>query len=82
MRIVAASEAQSDFSRILDDVEQGESLLISRNGKVIACLDPEPILDVDPKRLQRKLWARHDLEKWVTKLSLEEMFSARDQSNI
>ena len=38
--------------------------------------------DCQKKRLQRKLWARHDLEKWVTKLSLEEMFSARDQSNI
>ena len=82
MRIVAASEAQSDFSRILDDVEQGESLLISRNGKVIACIDPEPILEDDLKGQQRRLWLKHDLQRWVGKLSLEEMFSARDKSHI
>ncbi len=42
MRTIPALEAQADLDRILDEVERGESILISRNGRIVARMDPEP----------------------------------------
>jgi antitoxin (DNA-binding transcriptional repressor) of toxin-antitoxin stability system len=42
MRTIPALEAQVAFDRMLDEVERGESILISRNGKIVARMDPEP----------------------------------------
>ena len=80
MRIIAAAEAQNDFSSILDEVERGERMLISRNGKVIASIDHESKgeaeieLEISGGREIRKL------HPWLGKLSLEEMFSVRDKT--
>jgi prevent-host-death family protein len=40
MREVQISEAQDDFDRILDEVERGETIAITRNGRIIARLLP------------------------------------------
>jgi antitoxin (DNA-binding transcriptional repressor) of toxin-antitoxin stability system len=42
MRTIPALEAQAAFDHILDEVELGESILISRNGRIVARMDPEP----------------------------------------
>jgi antitoxin (DNA-binding transcriptional repressor) of toxin-antitoxin stability system len=42
MRTIPALEAQADLDRILDEVERGESILISRNRKIVARMNPEP----------------------------------------
>jgi prevent-host-death family protein len=41
MREIPELEAQGDFDRLLDDVEHGESVLITRNGRTIARFVPE-----------------------------------------
>jgi len=41
MREVQASEAKAYFHRLLDDVERGETVLITRHGRPIARLVPE-----------------------------------------
>ena len=41
MRKIPELEAQADLDRLLDDVEKGESVLISRNGRTIARIVPE-----------------------------------------
>ena len=46
MRTVAAFEAKTHLSALLDLVERGESVLITRRGKAIAELHPCPDNDV------------------------------------
>ena len=41
MRKIPELEAQADLDRLLDDVEKGESVLITRNGRTIARIVPE-----------------------------------------
>jgi prevent-host-death family protein len=40
-RIVQASEAKTHLLKILDEVERGESVVITRHGRPIARLQPE-----------------------------------------
>ena len=47
MKHLSASEAKAKFSELLDQVEQGETIAITRHGKVIARIAP----DEDAKRL-------------------------------
>lgn len=42
MRTIQSSEAKAHLTRLLDDVEAGESIVITRHGKPIARLVPEP----------------------------------------
>lgn len=60
MRMVSIREANQNFSRLVKEVEAGETVVITRQGKPVAELKPRPVnrLD-DPKvraayeRLQR-----------------------------
>jgi prevent-host-death family protein len=42
MREIQASEAKAHLPRLLDDVERGETLIITRHGKPVARIVPEP----------------------------------------
>ena len=41
MRHVQSSEAKTHLLRLLDDVERGETIVITRHGRAIARLTPE-----------------------------------------
>ncbi|HUC69930.1 MAG TPA: type II toxin-antitoxin system prevent-host-death family antitoxin [Stellaceae bacterium] len=41
MREIQASEAKAHLSRLLDEVEHGETILITRHGRAIARIIPE-----------------------------------------
>lgn len=41
MREVQASEAKTHLPRLLDDVERGETIVITRHGRAIARIVPE-----------------------------------------
>jgi prevent-host-death family protein len=45
MRKFAATTARTHLYRLLRDVQQGESILIVRRGKVVARIIPEPQMD-------------------------------------
>ena len=77
IRTVQASEAKTHFLRILDEVERGESVIVTRHGKTVARISPEKAFDRE--RFQR---ARKDMEalrQKIGKLSIEEILSARDE---
>ena len=42
MREIQASAAKTHLLRLLDDVEKGETIAITRHGKVIARIEPLP----------------------------------------
>lgn len=41
MRLIQASEAKTHLPRLLDEVERGETLVITRHGRAIARIVPE-----------------------------------------
>lgn len=49
MRVITARDANQSFSRLLTEVERGETVLITKNGKTVAELRPrshDPMADV------------------------------------
>lgn len=77
MQTYQASEAKTHFLRILDDVERGESVLITRHGKTVARIQPET--SFDPVRAKEAFDQIRELRKRTLPTSLEEIHSARDE---
>jgi prevent-host-death family protein len=77
MREIQASEAKTHLPRLLDDVERGETLIITRHGRAIARLVPE----VDKKRedIRRAIEEMKAARKGAGKITVEEILSARDE---
>jgi len=42
MRFVTVRDANQNFSKLLSEVEQGQSVLITKNGRTVAELRPRP----------------------------------------
>jgi prevent-host-death family protein len=80
MRSIQASEAKAHFLRILDEVERGESVTITRHGKPVARVVPEIAID----NARRALAAASILEirKRTKPVSLQEILSARDEGRM
>ena len=77
MQTIQASVAKTKFLSILDEVERGASILITRHGKPIARIVPEA--EIDRKRVEQAIEGMHALKRRIGKLSLEEILSARDE---
>ena len=77
MREIQASEAKTHLPELLDDVERGETLIITRHGRPIARIVPEA--DHRRKEISRAIANIKQLRKRTGKISLEELRSARDE---
>ncbi len=77
METIRASEAKTHFLRILDRVESGETVVITRHGKVIARIMHEFAADADD--LVSAVAEIRSLRKRIGNLTLEEILSARDE---
>ena len=79
MKTLQFTEAKARFSAVLDDVERGEVINITRHGKTIArIVRPE-----DDDRM-RKHEAVRKLQEWrktlpKTGVTIEDILSARDE---
>jgi len=80
MQTIQASEAKTHFLRILDDVEQGKSVIVTRHGKPVARIIPEA--PIDTERVKRAIAAMHEIRKRTKHVSLEEILSARDEGRM
>jgi prevent-host-death family protein len=77
MQTIQASEAKTHFLRILNDVERGESVIISRHGKRIARLIPD--VEIDAERVQRAIDGMLALRQRTGKVSLEEIIAMKNE---
>jgi len=77
MQTIQASEAKTKFLALLDQVERGASILVTRHGKPIARIIPEA--QVDRERVERAVEGMRSLRQRIGKMSLEEILSARDE---
>lgn len=77
MRRIQASEAKSHFLQLLDEVERGETLIITRHGRPIARIAPEE--DVKQEEIDRAIESIKELRKRTGRITVEELISARDE---
>jgi prevent-host-death family protein len=80
MQTIQASEAKTHFLRILDDVERGESIIITRRGKQVARLIPQA--EIDRERVQRATESILEIRKRTKPVSIQEILSMRDEGRM
>ena len=79
MRHIQASEAKTHLPSPLDDVERGETLVITRHGKPIARLAPDEAQGVNDVR--QAVEDLIEFRKTTPKVALDEMLSARHEGH-
>jgi len=79
MREIQSSEAKARLPHYLDEVERGETLIITRHGKPIAHLIPAPDLDRDRVRLSLDRIAA--VRQTAGKMTLNEILAARHEGH-
>ena len=77
MRQVQASEAKTRFLQLLDEVEKGDSFLITRHGKPVARITPEA--DRIQAEIEQALADLRALPSRRRRLTVTEILSARDE---
>jgi len=77
MREILASEAETHLEQLLDEVERGETLVITRDGRAIARLVPE--MEKDREVVRRAIEEMKAAGRRNGKITVEEIISARDE---
>jgi prevent-host-death family protein len=80
MQTIQASEAKTHFLRLLNDVERGESVIVTRHGKRVARLIPE--VEIDRERVQRAIDGMRALRQRTGKVSFEEIISMKNEGRV
>jgi prevent-host-death family protein len=79
MREIQASDAKAHLPSLLDEVERGETLIITRHGKPIARIVPEA--DGRQDRIDRALAEINEFRKTMPRIPLEDILSARHEGH-
>ncbi len=79
MREIQASDAKTHLPQLLDEVERGETLVITRHGRAIARIVPEARLRQD--EVDRAIADIRALRKRAGKVRLEDILSARHEGH-
>ena len=77
MREIQASEAKVHLPQLLDEVERGATLIITRHGRRIARIVPE--VDRRQEEIGKAIAAIRALGQRTGKITLRELLSARDE---
>ncbi len=77
MRKIQATEAKARFSQLLDEVERGKTLIITRHGRAIARLVPE--VDRRQEEVDQAIANIGNLRKRNGRVTTEELLSAREE---
>jgi prevent-host-death family protein len=80
METFQAAEAKTHFLRILDAVEGGESVVITRHGKPVARIIPET--QIDQERVKRAMDAIREIRNRTKPVSLQEILEMRDEGRM
>ena len=74
---IQASEAKTRFLQLLDDVERGASLIITRHGRPVARLIPET--DAIQNRVSQAIADIREHRRHAKRMTVEEILSARNE---
>ena len=79
MREIQASEAKAHLATLLDEVERGETLIITRHGKAIARMIPET--DRRQQEIDKAIDDIKALRLQTGKITVEELISAKHEGH-
>jgi prevent-host-death family protein len=79
VREVQASDAKAHLPSLLDEVERGETIVITRHGKPIARIIPEA--DRRRAEIDRVIAEIEEFRKTMPRIPLEEILSARHEGH-
>ena len=79
MREIQASEAKAHLATLLDEVERGETLIITRHGKAIARIIPET--DRRQQEIDKAIDDIKALRLQTGKITVEELISAKHEGH-
>ena len=79
MREIQASEAKTHLPQLLDEVERGETILITRHGRPVARLVPEA--DRRLEEIGQAVASIRALRRHTGKITVEEILSARHEGH-
>jgi prevent-host-death family protein len=79
MREVQASDAKTHLPKLLDEVERGETIVITRHGRPVARLVP----DEDRRRVayDKAIEAMKEIRLRTGKVTLQEILDARHEGH-
>ena len=77
MKHVQSSDAKARFSELLDQVEKGETIAITRHGKVIARLTPDE--SARQERIDRAIDGILELRKRNKPATIEEIIDWKNE---
>jgi prevent-host-death family protein len=77
MRQIQASEAKARFLQLLDDVEGGETVVVTRRGKPVATI--HPAVRHDQERVNEAIARIYALRRRTKPVTAQELISARDE---
>jgi prevent-host-death family protein len=77
MREIRASDAKAHLPQLLDDVERGETLIITRHGRAIARIVPE--VDRRQEEVDKALANIRAFRERNARVTVEELLSAREE---
>jgi prevent-host-death family protein len=86
-RTIQASDAKTHFLRILDDVEQGQTVTITRHGKPVARIVTDQVATTNAEAARREkieiaMREIEELRKRVGKMSLAEILDAKNEGRM
>jgi prevent-host-death family protein len=79
VREIQASEAKARLPSLLDAVERGETVIITRHGKPIARIVPE--VDLRRAEFHRVIAELEEFRRTMPRIPLEELLSARHEGH-
>jgi prevent-host-death family protein len=79
MREIQATEAKTHLPQLLDDVERGESIVITRHGRPIARIVPEA--HRRQAEIDRAIEGIRALRRRTGKITVAELLSARHEGH-
>jgi prevent-host-death family protein len=79
MRDIQASDAKTHLPQILDEVERGETVRITRHGRPIARIVPEA--DRRQEEIDRAIESIKALRRRTGKLTLDELLAFRHEGH-
>jgi prevent-host-death family protein len=77
MKQVQASAAKAHLAELLDEVERGETIVITRHGKPIARLVPDE--DKRDDQARRAMAEVREMRKTAPRVNAEEILAWRDE---